>query len=325
MSNLTINRTTIEGFDALQVDTGALALTIMPELGAKISSLRDARSGREWLWRHPRMAYQRVPHGSSYVQLADTGGWDECFPSVSACAYPSEPWAGAAVQDHGELWSQAPAFAVAEDTNAVSLRAEWQGIALPYTFTREITAMRGSARLRFEYAVVNNADDPLDFIWSAHPLIAIEPGMRLMLPEQARFHSVQMFRDAPPKLDRDVRFPLTVQSADGPIGLAALPEPSAGVAVKLWSEPSAAGWATLRAGDGEIRMRWDPALLPQIAVWMNLGAAAFDGGAPYFNMGLEPCMGAQDSLEDAVKTYRLFEQLPPRGSRAWWLEVELAA
>ena len=325
MSNLTTTRSTVEGFDALQIDTGAIAFTIVPELGAKISSLRDSRSGREWLWRHPRMAYQRAPHGSSYVALADTGGWDECFPSVSACAYPSAPWAGAAMQDHGELWSQAPALAVLEDANTVTLRAEWQGVVLPYTFTRTIMATRGSARLRFEYTVANNADAPLDFIWSAHPLIAIEPGMRLSLPEQARFHSIQIFRDAAPQFERGVRFPLTVQSAAGPVDLAALPEPSAGVAIKLWSEPCEAGWAALRASDGELRMQWDPALLPQVAVWMNLGAAAFDGGMPYFNMGLEPCMGAQDSLEDAVTKYQLFEQLPPRGSRAWWLEVELAA
>jgi hypothetical protein len=72
-------------------------------------------------------------------------------------------------------------------------------------------------------------------------------------------------------------------------------------------------------------MRWDAALLPQVAVWLNLGAAGFDGGAPYYNMGLEPCIGAQDSLADAVTTYDLFEKLPAGGSRAWWLEVELTA
>src|SRR5262245_13109696 len=106
VSNLKISRGTTAGFDTVEVNTGALSFTLIPALGGKISSLRDRRSEREWLWRHPRMAYQRVLHGSSYVQAADTGGWDECFPSVSACAYPSPPWAGAPVQDHGELWSQ---------------------------------------------------------------------------------------------------------------------------------------------------------------------------------------------------------------------------
>ena len=86
---LSVTRTITEGFDSVHVHTGVMELTLVPELGGKINSLRDARSGREWLWRHPRFKYKRVPHGSSYVNEADTGGWDECFPSVAACSYPS--------------------------------------------------------------------------------------------------------------------------------------------------------------------------------------------------------------------------------------------
>jgi hypothetical protein len=72
-------------------------------------------------------------------------------------------------------------------------------------------------------------------------------------------------------------------------------------------------------------MRWDATLLPQIAFWMNLGAWAGDGGAPYYNLGLEPCIGAQDSLAEAVTERNLFATLPPCESRAWWLEIELTA
>ena len=97
------------------------------------------------------------------------------------------------------------------------------------------------------------------------------------------------------------------------------------MALKLWSDPLAEGWATLRARDGEFRMRWDTEPLPQVGFWLNLGAWAGDGGAPYYNLGLEPCIGAQDSLAAAVHQYKLFETLPPRGSRTWWLEVELSA
>jgi galactose mutarotase-like enzyme len=324
VSQLSITRGTTEGFDTVEVDTGALSLCLIPMLGGKINSLRDGRSGREWLWRHPRMAYQRVPHGSSYVQTADTGGWDECFPSVSACANPTPPRAGAPVQDHGELWSQPATLAISEAGDRVALRTRWQGIVLPYTFERIITATADSARLRFEYSVTSNADEPIHFIWSAHPLVAIEPGMQLLLPPEARFNCLTFAPDGGPKLERGVHFPLTVQSSSGAIDLARLPDPTVGVALKLWSDPCDAGWATLRARDGEFRMQWDPARLPQVAVWMNLGAIAFDGGAPYFNMGLEPCIGAQDSLAEAVATYHLFEILPPRRSRSWWLEVELA-
>jgi galactose mutarotase-like enzyme len=325
MNNLSVAHSTTNGFDTVHVNTGALSLALMPELGGKISSLRVLRTGREWLWRHPRMAYQRVSHGSSYITKADTGGWDECFPSVAPCEYPTPPWAGAALQDHGELWSQPATLDVMEGADGVQLRTRWRGIALPYTFERMLKLTDNSARLRLEYAVANDADAPMQFIWSAHPLLAIEPGMRLLLPPTARFNR---WSTVPPDLiaqDSGLTYPLTAHSGARAIDLTMLPDASAGVALKLWSDPLAEGWATLRARDGELRMRWDVAQLPQVGFWMNLGAWAGDGGTPYFNLGLEPCIGAQDSLAEAVTTRNLFETLPPRGSRTWWLEVELAA
>ncbi len=105
-----------------------------------------------------------------------------------------------------------------------------------------------------------------------------------------------------------------------------MPETSAGRAIKIWSDPLPAGdgWASLRANDGEFQMRRDVALLPQVEAWMNFGAWAADGGTPYYNLGLEPCIGGQDSLTDAVNLFKLFATIQPHGSKNWWLEIELA-
>jgi galactose mutarotase-like enzyme len=314
---------TVDGFDAVEINTGLIALTLIPELGGKISSLRDLRTGREWLWRHPRMAYRRVPHGSSYVATADTGGWDECFPTVAPCAYTSPPWAGAALQDHGELWSQPARLEIAEHADNIVLSTRWHGVALPYTFERTIALAAGAAHLRVEYQVSSDSDAPIQYIWSAHPLLAIEPGMRLLLPPAARFNR---WATIPPDLlaqASGLSYPAVVSAGTRTFDLASLPDASAGIALKLWSDPLAEGWAALHARDGALVMRWDVARLPQVAFWMNLGAWAADGGAPYFNLGLEPCIGAQDSLAEAVEKHNRFETLPPHGSREWGLEVEL--
>jgi galactose mutarotase-like enzyme len=321
MSQLTITRSTIEDFDAVQVNTGVVSLSLVPELGGKINSLRDLRTGREWLWRNPRMAYRHATRGDSYVAQADTGGWDECFPTVAACQYPSPPWAGSALPDHGELWSQTAAVELVPGPDWVSLRARWQGVALPYTFERQVDLAAGSARLHVDYTVTNQGGAPLQFIWSIHPMLAIEPGMQLRLPP-ARFNRWSSVPADAAAADTGLHFPLALGGHD----LAALPGPSAGVALKLWSDPlpEGQGWASLRAPDGELQMRWDPAQLPQVGFWMNLGAWAGDGGASYYNLALEPCIGAQDSLAEAVARHHLFAALPPGGSRSWWLEIELA-
>src|SRR5205814_1423766 len=55
VSPLSITRGECEGFETVEVDTGVLGLSLMPDLGGKINSLRDLRTGREWLWRNPRI------------------------------------------------------------------------------------------------------------------------------------------------------------------------------------------------------------------------------------------------------------------------------
>jgi len=320
---LSINRSFIEGFDSVQINTGITELSIIPELGGKVNSLRDSRTGREWLWRHPRFPYKVVPHGSSYTAASDTGGWDECFPSVAECEYPSDPWKGAAIQDHGEIWSHAAEFEMAEQADSVTLLTRSQGIALPYTFTRTITLTANSSIIRVNYEVQNKSDQPMDYVWSLHPLLAIEPGMELLLPSSARFHVNGTIPENLVSTKKDLQYPFAASGLNFP----ALPETSAGRAIKIWSDPLPAGegWTSVRAHNGELKMRWNVALLPQVAVWMNFGAWAADGGTPYYNLGLEPCIGGQDSLNDAVNLYKLFATLQPHGSKTWWLEIELTA
>jgi galactose mutarotase-like enzyme len=320
---LSINRTLIEGFESIQINTGLMELSIIPELGGKINSLRDHRNGREWLWRHPRYPYKRVPHGSVYVEQADTGGWDECFPSVAECTYPSEPWQGALIQDHGEIWSHPAGFDLDQQAGIVKLTTRSQGIVLPYTFTRVLTLAENSASVHVEYEVVNNSDQPIHYVWSMHPLLAIEPGMELLLPASATFNVNGTFPENLVSTTKNLKYPFAASGLNFPI----LPETSAARAIKFWSDPLPAGegWTSVRAKDGELKMHWDVAYLPQVAVWMNLGALGMDGGAPYYNMGLEPCMGGQDSLNDAVNTFNLYETLKPHGTKHWWLDIELIA
>jgi galactose mutarotase-like enzyme len=318
-----MNRIRVEGFDGIQIQTGVIGLTLLPELGGKVSSLYDLRTGREWLWRHPRYLYKRLPPGRSYVAEADTGGWDECFPSVSACLYPSEPWQGVAIQDHGELWSQTPEYEIEEHGESITVQTRWQGVALPYIFTRTITLTVNSSVIRSNYEVLNNVDQPMNFVWCIHPLLAIEPGMELHLPSSARFQIAgTMPTDLLPST-QNLQYPFEAAGLKFP----SLPEATAACALKIWSNPLASGegWATLRARDGNLRMRWDTTLLPQLAVWMNFGAWAADGGTAYYNLGLEPCIGAQDSLSDAVTQYHLYAVLLPNNRKTWWLEIELTS
>src|SRR5271168_3795782 len=71
----------------------------VPELGAKIISLRNLKTGREWLWHPPgglRLFRNRLGDDFSQSPLV---GVDECLPTIAPCL-----WQGRKLPDHGELW-----------------------------------------------------------------------------------------------------------------------------------------------------------------------------------------------------------------------------
>lgn len=61
---------------------------VVPEMGAKLVSLADKRSGLEWLAGPADRPFRPVPYGADFVQQ-DMSGWDEMFPTIVACAYPA--------------------------------------------------------------------------------------------------------------------------------------------------------------------------------------------------------------------------------------------
>jgi galactose mutarotase-like enzyme len=316
---------TRHSFHTIEANNGLIAFGVLPELGAKIVSLRDLRSRREWLWTSDRVPLARHSYGVSYVENADTGGWDECFPTVAACEYPLEPHRGASLPDHGDLWAQAWSSKIERRPDRIDIVTSCSAIALPCEFTRTLSLRAGVAQLELRYELHNNASHEVAFIWSAHPLLRIEPGMVLEFPTSARFNVYSATPATHLPKRHGLHWPMFVRSAGRDVLIDPLPGPEAGVAFKVWSEPLAEGWARLIANDGSLQLRFDVAEIPQIALWLNAGGWTGIGGEPYYNIALEPCIGAQDSLAEAVTHYRQYAIVRPGGTRRWALTVDLEA
>ena len=96
--------------------------------------------------------------------------------------------------------------------------------------------------------------------------------------------------------------------------------------MKLFSPPLSEGWAALSdpADGAAFRVSFDPTLVTHLGLWLNYGGWAGAAGAePYYNLGLEPCIGAPDTLDTAVDHWGEYGALPPKGSQAWWLQMTL--
>jgi hypothetical protein len=95
----------------------------------------------------------------------DLCGWDEMMPTIAACRYPGS---GLALADHGELW-QRPWTVVAHSSNSISTTVSG---SLGYDFERVISLE--AERVNVDYRVVAKADG-LNFLWAAHPFLAVGP------------------------------------------------------------------------------------------------------------------------------------------------------
>ena len=89
-----------QGFEVYALSNERVEVAVVPALGARIVSLKDLRTGREWMW-HPdggRRLFQNLT-GDDFAG-SPLVGMDECLPTIAPCS-----WQGRNLPDHGEVWA----------------------------------------------------------------------------------------------------------------------------------------------------------------------------------------------------------------------------
>jgi hypothetical protein len=313
-------QTTVSGLPAVSLRSAEVEVVAVPAIGMKLTNLRRAR-GREWLWRNDQVPLAASPPGSSYIESGDSGGWDECFPTVAPSPIPGAPPGTAELPDHGELWNAEWTSSVFDHAGGTTLAGSARGQHLAYEFDREVTLDPVEPVVRFRYRLQHVGAAPFPWIWSSHPLLNVQPGSVLLLPtvSQVKLDAVQG-RDDLARGD-------TVSWAGGIGGEAGrfvFPE-HGGWAVKAFADVGPSGRMILTdPHHGErLEIVVNAAEVPQVGVWINCRGWAPAGRRPYYNLGLEPCIGAPDRLEDAAREWGTVQWLEPGEERRWSVEVWL--
>ncbi|AQQ67183.1 hypothetical protein Mag101_05675 [Microbulbifer agarilyticus] len=324
----------IEGIPAYRIENPKLSLAVIPELGGKIVSLQSNALQTEWLWKSDRTPYQKAELDHSYTQQHDTGGIDECFPSVDACQLPKSAgaYAGLSLPDHGELYGrpwEVTTCAVGQDHWA-TLTLKRHCTTLPCEFERTLLVAPREGLIEFQYRIRNHSDSHVPFSWCMHPALRIEPGMRLRLPVNHQLHCSFASDDAPLSTGDIFPWPTTASGFD----LSTIPDqhPSQGFAAKLLShrdffdcrqqnEMAVIGLENPSTGE-TLCFELPPSEIPQIALWLNYHGWAGDGGIPYFNLVLEPAIGNADSLSTLFQR-NTAPSIAPSATRAWSFKLRL--
>lgn len=307
----------VEDFGFVELRGGDSRVVLVPALGGKITSLELC--GRQWLWTSDVIPYARGIDGTSYVETADSGGADECFPTVGGCRVPGwvRAFGGIELPDHGELWSQEPKVEVRTASDGHRATFTWSGVRLPYRLERTVRVAPDGV-VHVDYAVVNGGSDRLPWIWSSHPLFPMSPATRLILPEGARLRVYARHGIELGEVRSEHRWPCV--RGGGKVHDFTVPfEVAKRYACKLFLDMPD-GEATLREGDLELAVRFDPQEVTHFGVWLNKrGWTPFRREDPYLNLTFAPAIGAPDSLSDALGDWKSAEWLEPGLERRWSL------
>jgi galactose mutarotase-like enzyme len=270
--------------------------------GARITSLKNRLDGREWLAQAKGTGTSDPAYGARFTDT-DHFGWDEMFPSVDVCTYPTEPFAGLAVVDHGELWSLS--WETLEES-ATTIAQRVRSDRFSYTFER--TLVLDGPALRANYAVVVDETAPaaLPFLWALHPQFAMNEGSRVALSgdrlhvldtsDAHAVHSVEWLGDL--VIDRDVE-------VGGDLMIYVTPGETVSEA------------RIVDINGSTMRLTWDHSFAPYLGVWMDRGR--FTSGRV---VAIEPTNGFFDDLARAHRSGTVGTFAPGK-CVTWWVEFTI--
>lgn len=315
---MAVSHITWRGMPALQIQSDRLRVVTTPGLGAKITSLYDRVANYEWLVSPPGKPFGPVDYGAPFTSQ-DMSGWDDMYPSIKSCSYPVPgPYYGTPVPDHGEIWAVPWLVeSIASDRVTVSV----DGRALPYRFQRTML-FEDAATLTLRYAVTNTGSHPLAGLWAAHPQFTATDSTRVILPETV----TEMYnaRDIPAWGAYGVCYswPQAVNQHGEVVQLDRIAPPDARTCRKLYVPPETPiEWAALAEETDAhwLLMRWDPAQIPYLGIWVDEGAAN-----EVSTVALEVSDGFHDALPIAWENRRC-PVLAPGETRKWEVSLRVGS
>ncbi|MHB9033431.1 MAG: aldose epimerase family protein [Anaerolineae bacterium] len=284
-----------EGLPSLVYENRHLQLTILPSLGAKVISLKNQADGYEYLWRQPDRPLVHPDYAAVFTDY-DISGWDECFPSINPVSYPSGPWHGTQVPDHGEVWALPWHWEYKHD----SLVMWVYSVRFSYRFQRTFSLL-SDGTLAVTYQVTNLSPFPFQALWSMHPFLRVTPESRVLLPTNTRMLVEASDNNHIGGFLAEAAWPVTTDSAGQPEDLSLLGPQRKGTNSKLYTKRLSEGWAALYepSGGHYLAFDFDPLQIPYVGVCTLRGGWP-SRGAEAFTLLLEPCKGWPDSLDIAA-------------------------
>lgn len=305
------------------IENEYLRAEFLPEIGGKMIALVDRETKNQFLLESqlPGKAYKRAAYGARF-EAYDTSGFDECFPTIEACT--DQPMRARRhsyhvdFPDHGELWSRPWDHSIGDDELVFSI----SGVRANYRLQKKIKL--ADNRLDIHYRLISYLDEPLSYVWSAHPLLKVHPGSKVILPEKINRMFLSWASDANiGKLGDYMPWPF-LSGVNTGIDFSIVQKQSLGVAAKCFSDRLSDGWAGVydEETNQSIFFEFDPKEIPYLGTWLCYGGWPVGSRDRHLTVALEPCTGRPDSLSKAIQRHEC-TAIGPGRTREWTLEISL--
>lgn len=285
----------------IRIENDALAVTVAPHYGARVTSLLDKAGGRDWI----APGGESPETGETAAYLADEAvGWDECFPTVSPWDGSETAW-GRPLRDHGDLWGRPWAVDAQSRTGVTTSYATGE-----FRFIRSLELQ--DRTLVAGYSVSNEGTAALPYMWALHGLLAVAPGEHIALRGVSRLEATYLFHRG-----RTLAAPSLVWPGPDPaLGLALdnVQPVSEHFAGKFYTGDFAAPVASVGTADERLEIGWDASEVPYLGLWLNYGGWPTAGDVHH--IAFEPTTAPVDHLGEALAR-GLARTLEPGATHRW--------
>ena len=184
---------------------------------------------------------------------------------------------------------------IIREPDHVAIKLARRGIVTDTLVEKTICLYANELQLRIDYRLVNNAYQPLDYLWKLHPALVINADCRIDMPAR----TVVIDEGFRSRCGADVEsfmWPIA-QTAHGPEDMRAIPPQSAQTCDFFYATELDAGWCALT----DTRQRHGFGLAFDASVFRTCWVfGAYGGWRSLYMTILEPCTGYPYKLDDAV-------------------------
>jgi len=166
-----------QGFAVYVLGNDRIEIAVVPELGARIISLKDLRTGASGCGIRPVAgSCFAIKSATIFRPARSSARMNVCLPLRRVCARPP-------ASDHGEVWCVPWQLDADARENGV-LKTSVALSRSPFEIERAIELNENEIRL--DYVLRNRSKATEQFLWAMHPLLRLREGDQLELPASTR-------------------------------------------------------------------------------------------------------------------------------------------